>query len=129
MEENFNTLKYKKLYIGDVVLYIYKMSISSSRDYIISSSVSGRPFMSNNTLNSSKIKLFTKVSDDEDADNIISYLEDAMNKQKYFNIESGNIVINSAFITDIYFYNDINSSFNEFTITLLTEKDIIKKEV
>ena len=65
--EILNNLKYKKVLIGDIFLYLCKMNFSVMNEYSETPSVSGGICVTNNAVKSAKITLDAKIIIDDKA--------------------------------------------------------------
>lgn len=124
--EVLNNLKYKKVFIGDICLYLCKMNFSVMNEYSETSSVSGGICVTNNAVKSAKITLDAKIIIDDDFENIVLSLENSVRNKTKYDISIGNLIFSDSLIVLFKFSDSIENGFASVTLSFITNKKIKK---
>lgn len=124
--EILNNLKYKKVLIGDICLYLCKMNFSVMNEYSETPSVSGGICVTNNAVKSAKITLDAKIIIDDDFENTVLSLENSVRNKTKYDISIGNLIFSDSLIVLFKFSDSIENGFASVTLSFITNKKMKK---
>lgn len=124
--EVLNNLKYKKVLIGDICLYLCKMNFSVINEYSETPSVSGGVCVTNNAVKSAKITLDAKIIIDDNFEDVILSLENLVRDKTRYDISIGNLIFSDSLIVFLKFSDSIENGFTSVTLSFVTDKKLKK---
>lgn len=124
--EVLNNLKYKKVLIGDICLYLCKMNFSVMNEYSEAPSVSGGVCVTNNAVKSAKITLDAKIIIDDNFEDVILSLENLVKNKTRYDISIGNLIFSDSLIVFFKFFDSIENGFASVTLSFVTDKKLKK---
>lgn len=124
--EVLNNLKYKKVLIGDICLYLCKMNFSVINEYSETPSVSGGVCVTNNAVKSAKITLDAKIIIDDNFEDVILSLENLVRDKTRYDISIGNLIFSDSLIVFLKFLDSIENGFASVTLSFVTDKKLKK---
>lgn len=124
--EVLNNLKYKKVLIGDICLYLCKMNFSVINEYSETPSVSGGVCVTNNAVKSAKITLDAKIIIDDNFEDVILSLENLVRDKTRYDISIGNLIFLDSLIIFLKFSDSIENGFASVTLSFVTDKKLKK---
>lgn len=124
--EVLNNLKYKKVLIGDICLYLCKMNFSVINEYSETPSVSGGVCVTNNAVKSAKITLDAKIIIDDNFEDVILSLENLVRDKTRYDISIGNLIFSDSLIVFLKFSDSIENGFASVTLSFVTDKKLKK---